>query len=785
MERRQFFRLSAAASAVAAARALFPDITFNQNTPPSDPSDQGLLSDTDPDSVPQDATWQKTPCRFCGVGCGLLVAVADGKAVAVKGDPASPVNRGLCCVKGYHTVLALYGSDRLKQAYVRKNGTLTPVPISEALDLVASKMKGTIEEHGKDSVAIYGSGQWTIPDGYVASKFMKGGVGSNNLEGNARLCMSSAVTGFMTSFGLDEPMGCYEDIDHADVFVLWGNNMAEMHPVLFSRLLEQQATRGSRIIDLATRTTRTSVAADRSILFRPQTDLAIANAICYEIIHNGWVDTGFVARHATFRKGKTDIGYGLEDGFTFEDEPKEIGFDDFAEFLEDYAPEKVEELTGVPARDIRYLAALYGDPNLKVMSLWCMGFNQHTRGTWINNLVYNIHLLVGKIATPGNSPFSLTGQPSACGTVREVGTLTHRLPHGVVTEEHDRQMAAEIWNVPVERIPPKPTYHTIEMFRALDRGDIRFMWIQVTNPMVTLPKLKRYREGMLKEDRFVVVSDVYPTPTTDVADVILPSAMWIEREGMFGNSERRTQHFSQLVQPPGEAMSDGWQMIEVARRMGLGELFPWTKENYIEKIWEEYRKFQAGPKHNMAPYELLKERPGVIWPYVDGKETKWRYNAEYDPAVKNGRFEFYGKPEGRAWIWARPYEPPPEVPDDEYPFWLDTGRVLEHWHTGSMTRRVPVLHRAVPESYVELHPEDAARLGITSGDMVRLVTRRGEIVMKSVINERGIPIPGKVFVPFFDESHLINELTLDAFCPISKQPDYKKCAVRVERVGAV
>ena len=505
MERRQFFRLSAAASAVAAARALFPDITFNQNTPPSDPSDQGLLSDTDPDSVPQDATWQKTPCRFCGVGCGLLVAVADGKAVAVKGDPASPVNRGLCCVKGYHTVLALYGSDRLKQAYVRKNGTLTPVPISEALDLVASKMKGTIEEHGKDSVAIYGSGQWTIPDGYVASKFMKGGVGSNNLEGNARLCMSSAVTGFMTSFGLDEPMGCYEDIDHADVFVLWGNNMAEMHPVLFSRLLEQQATRGSRIIDLATRTTRTSVAADRSILFRPQTDLAIANAICYEIIHNGWVDTGFVARHATFRKGKTDIGYGLEDGFTFEDEPKEIGFDDFAEFLEDYAPEKVEELTGVPARDIRYLAALYGDPNLKVMSLWCMGFNQHTRGTWINNLVYNIHLLVGKIATPGNSPFSLTGQPSACGTVREVGTLTHRLPHGVVTEEHDRQMAAEIWNVPVERIPPKPTYHTIEMFRALDRGDIRFMWIQVTNPMVTLPKLKRYREGMLKEDRFVVV----------------------------------------------------------------------------------------------------------------------------------------------------------------------------------------------------------------------------------------------------------------------------------------
>jgi nitrate reductase NapA len=261
--------------------------------------------------------------------------------------------------------------------------------------------------------------------------------------------------------------------------------------------------------------------------------------------------------------------------------------------------------------------------------------------------------------------------------------------------------------------------------------------------------------------------------------------MWIEREGMYGNSERRTQHFNQLLPPPGEAMSDTWQIIEVARRMGFCELFPWTKENHIEKIWEEYIRFQEGPKHNMAPYELLKERPGVIWPYVDGKETKWRYNAKYDPAVKTGPFEFYGKPDGRAWIWARPYEPPAEVPDDEYPFWLDTGRVLEHWHTGSMTRRVPVLHRAVPESYAEFHPDDASRLGIASGDRVRLVSRRGEIVIKAVVNERGIPIPGKVFVPFFDESLLINELTLDAFCPISKQPDYKKCAIRVERVGAV
>ena len=249
--------------------------------------------------------------------------MAKGRAVAVKGDPASPVNKGLCCVKGYHSVMALYGKDRLTQALVRKDGKLVPVPMKDALDLVAAKMAETIKAHGKDAVAMYGSGQWTIPDGYVASKFMKGGIGTNNLEANARLCMSSAVTGFMTSFGLDEPMGCYDDIDHADVFVLWGNNMAEMHPVLFSRLLDRRLKHPDvKIIDLATRWTRTSMAADQTMLFAPQTDLALANAICHEIVRNGWVNQAFVEKHVSFHEGKTNIGYGLEDNFAFKDEAK-------------------------------------------------------------------------------------------------------------------------------------------------------------------------------------------------------------------------------------------------------------------------------------------------------------------------------------------------------------------------------------------------------------------------------------------------------------------------------
>ena len=391
-DRRRFIKKMAVLSAMTAAATIFPGILFAEE------QERGLPKRGNLD-------WKKAPCRFCGVGCGVLIGVENGKAVAVKGDPKSPVNKGLCCVKGYHSVLSMYGKDRLTQPLIKKNGKYIKTSMKEALDLIAEKMETTIKDHGKDAVSIYGSGQWTIPDGYVASKLFKGCIGTNNVEANARLCMASAVTGFLTSFGADEPMGCYEDIDHADVFVLWGNNMAEMHPVLFSRLLDQRLKRGAKIIDFATRTTRTSMAADKAILFNPQADLAVANAICYEIIKKGWVNKSFVENHCNFSKGTTDMGYGLEDNYKFKDKPTKISFEEYKQFLKDYTPEKVAQISGVSVKDIKYMAAYYGDPNKKIMSLWCMGMNQHTRGTWMNNLVYNIHLLTGKIATPGNSPF--------------------------------------------------------------------------------------------------------------------------------------------------------------------------------------------------------------------------------------------------------------------------------------------------------------------------------------------------------------------------------------------
>lgn len=619
--------------------------------------------------------WAKAPCRFCGVGCGVKVLVKEGKISSVVGDELHAGNQGLLCIKGYSLPAILYGEDRLTHPQIRKNGTLVKASWKEAFDLIASKYREALKQGGPNAVAIYGSGQWTITDGYAAVKWFKAGMGSNMVEANARLCMSSAVTGFMTTFGSDEPMGCYEDLDACDAAVLWGNNMAEMHPVLFSRLLEHQRKHPHvKIVELSTRETPTTPFVTDFIPFTPQGDLAIANGIIRLLIKGGQVNQAFVDGHVVFKKGKERIGYGTEDLFAFQDQATPSSLKELEAFVEAYTPERVKELSGVTPEQLAVLADIYGQPKTRVVSLWCMGVNQHTRGTWMNNLIYNLHLLTGKIGVPGSTPLSLTGQPSACGTVREVGTVTNRLPADrVVTNPEHREIAAKIWKVPVERINPTPGYHAVEMFRALDRGEIKVMWIQVTNPMVTMPNLNRYRNAAEKADRFIVVSDVYPTPTVDIADVVLPSAMWVEREGMFGNTERRTQHWRQLVDPPGECLPDDWQIIEVARRMGYGDLFPYPRATYVRDLYEEYRQFTLGVGKDVAAYTDLVQARGLRWPVVNGKETPRRYVEGEDPYVKAGEgIAFYKNKadHGKAVVWLRPHEPPAESPDGEYPLWL-------------------------------------------------------------------------------------------------------------------
>jgi len=750
-----------------------------------------------------DLDWHKAPCRYCGTGCGVEVGVRDGRVMAVRGDEASPVNKGLLCVKGYHLPAFLYGEDRLTHPMLRDGDSWRQISWEEALDLVAEKFQEALDQHGPRAVGMYGSGQWTVFDGYAAIKWFRGGMGSNNVDPNARLCMASAVTGFMTQFQSDEPMGCYEDFEAGDDFVLWGNNMAEMHPVLFSRILENKRNNpGVRIIDIATRRTPTSDYADMYVEFIPNGDLALANGILHLLVNEGKVDNAFVRENVVFKRGIEDldqIGYGCwgadgtglspDDGpaprYGFGDQARGSSFEELEEFLADYTPVRASELCGVPEAQIRSLAEIYGDQSRGTVSTWCMGVNQHVRGTWMNNLITDLHLITGKISRPGANPFSLTGQPSACGTVREVGTLAHRLPADMVVANPDHRAIAErIWDVPEGTINPQPGYHTVDMFRAFDRGDLKVMWVQTTNPAVTIPNLNRYKrkEG---DGRFLIVSDIYPTPTTEVADLVLPAAAWVEREGVFGNTERRTQQWFQAVEPPGEATEDAWQIIEVAKRMGYEHLFPWPDDDWHEPMFEEYREFTIGTGHDLASYQQYTETRGLMWPVVDGKETRYRYAAGFDPFVeKRQGVEFYkatnnGK---KAAFWLRPYHPPAESPDDDYPFWLCTGRVLEHWHSGSMTRRVPQLHRAMPEAYVELNRADAQDLGVKAGDTVRVASRRGALELPVKVDDRGRPPRGSVFIPFFDERRLVNELTLDAMDNISKEPDYKKCAVRVERL---
>ncbi|MCB9743908.1 MAG: molybdopterin-dependent oxidoreductase [Alphaproteobacteria bacterium] len=796
-DRRSFLKLSALAAATAAAAR-----------------SAGLSADTTPDPrerMGRGVSWDKAPCRFCGTGCHVQVGVEGGRVVAIAGDQAAEVNKGLLCVKGYHVGLALYGEDRLTTPLLRQGGELKPISWERAISIIADRV-----ELDPAGFAFYGSGQWTIPEGYAAQKFMKGGLSNNHIDPNARLCMASAVTGFLATYGVDEPAGCYDDLDACDVLICWGNNPAEMHPVLFSRVIDRRS-RGEEVllIDIGTRRTRTSEHAQEYLEFRPQTDMAVALGIAHLLIRDGTWDKEFVERHCAFRKDS-------DPGSLF---GEEMSFEDYKAAVAEYTPEHVAELSGVPAEKIRMLGRLFGDPSIKITSLWCMGANQHTRGTAINCLIHAVHLLSGHFGTPGDAPTSLTGQPSACGTAREVGTLAHALPGGrLVAKDEHRAQAEEIWNLEPGRVNKTPGHHTVKMWSQWSTpkskgGDIHTIWVQVTNPGQTLPNRDLlFTPGVQDPDKFLIVSDVYPTATTVDADLVLPSAMWVEKNGVYGNSERRTQQWFKMVEPPGQARDDCWQIIAVARALfergfaGMKdkdgqflfrtldeegrEVPTWRWERYYDlnvdrALFEEYRRFTRLKHKDLAPYEEYVKARGLRWPVVeqdDGtwRETCFRFSAFDDPYVTEGQeFEFYHSTtkDGRAQIWFRPYEPPPESPDAEYPLWLCTGRVLEHWHSGTMTRRVPQLRRAMPQSYVEMHRDDAQALGIQSGEVVRLETRRGALELPCWIDGRGRPPRGSVFVPFFDERLLINDLTLHDFDPFSKQPDYKKCAARVRRLG--
>jgi len=824
--------------------------------------------------------WDKSVCRFCGVGCGIMIATTAGKIVSVKGDPECPVNRGLNCVKGYFNAKIMYGEDRLTKPLLRmkdgkyhKQGKFTPVTWEKAFDVMSTKFKEYYDEYGPASVSIFGSGQYTIDEGYAAAKFMKAGVRSNNIDPNARHCMASAVAGFIQTFGIDEPPGCYDDIELTDAVVLWGANMAECHPILWSRVTDRKLThKPMKIVNLSTFSNRCSDLADLEMIFEPQTDLAIMNFIARYMIEKGKVNQKFVDKHCIFAAGPEDIGFGLPD-----DDPREqgqtmrakagahwaISFDEFKKKLEPYTVEYVSKLSHVPAEKLVELAELYADPKKKIISFWTMGFNQHTRGTWVNEQIYMVHLLGGKISTPGSGAFSLTGQPSACGTAREVGTFAHRLPSDmVVANKQHRDKSEKLWKLPANTLNPKVGTHAVKMVRGLRSGEVKFFWAMVTNPFQDFANANEWIRAAREKDNFIVVSDCYPTVSAKVADLVLPAAMIYEKWGAYGNAERRTQHWRQQVKAPGDAKGDLWQILEFSKRFKLKEVwkeqplpglaaegftdgklpdvlaeakamgydpeqslfevlfateemkkYQWPDKIadghpndiaedfgwFVQKaLWQEYRRFGIGNGHDLAEFDTYHQVRGLRWPVVNGKETQWRFREGYDPYVKPGEdFNFYGKAlkaipsggptgeqvalPGKAKIFFRPYAEAAESPDEDYDLWLCTGRVLEHWHSGSMTKRVAELNRAVPYAKCYMHPADAKARGLKRHDEVVITSRRGSVKTRIETQGRDRTPEGLIFVPWFDENVLINKLTLDATCPISKETDYKKCAVSVRK----
>ena len=746
-------------------------------------------------------SWHRGSCRLCGVGCRLELGVKNGVPVGLRGVADARTNFGYLCMKGMHFWKCMRHKDRLvKPLYREKKAEgFKEISWDKALDIAAEKFADAVTQYGNDSVAYYGSGQSLTEETYLFQKIMRGGLQTNNVEGNPRLCMASAVGGYMTSFGADEPIGGYADIEKASCFFIIGSNTAEAHPVLFRRLMRRKLDNPEvKVINADPRFSQTSRIADKHLQFKPGTDLSLLNAMANVIVEEKLYDEKFFSTYASFRQGK---------------EQKVVTFEAFKQFVAPYTPEKAAKKCGgnITADDIRQVARWFATSK-GTMSLWTMGINQRKQGVWANNLIHNLHILTGQLLKEGADSLSLTGQPNACGGVREGGGLCHILPgHRPVGNEKLRNQVEEAWGIPKGRIPPKPGLHTMEMFTAINEKKIKAIWINCTTPVQSLPNCDLYTQGMASDDCFMVCTDIFPTRTTELANLILPAAFHFEKTGVYGCTERRSQITVKAVDAPGDAKPEVWIVREWAKKLAKKmndpiiaqcvQPFDGLEEDYDlpKAIWDEYTQKLTKHRDNDlrgATYNVLQQMAdGVQWPAptegfaLTGGTVK-KFVKGLDPMAdtesKDDKpYQFYGPAHAdrKLWIWLRPQADPAEIPDAEYPFYLSTGRIIDHWHTMSMTGRVPELLRANPYAYVELNPTDAARLGIKPGDMVEIKSRRGVNVMPAKVYEG--PIEGMVFAYWHDQeqSRMINKVTKDAYDPGSKEPEFKICAVQVRRLS--
>ncbi|MYW41856.1 bifunctional nitrate reductase/sulfite reductase flavoprotein subunit alpha, partial [Streptomyces sp. SID161] len=719
----------------------------------------------------------RTVCSYCGVGCGIVLDVtrdpADGRrrAAKVSGDKAHPANSGRLCTKGATSADMMAAPGRMSRALVRaeRGAAAVGTDVDEAVASVAARLRAILDEHGPDALAFYVSGQMSLEAQYLANKLAKGFVRTHQIESNSRLCMASAGSGYKLSLGADGPPGSYEDFDHADVFLVIGSNMADCHPILFLRMMDRVKSAGARLIVVDPRRTATADKADLFLQINPGTDLALLNGLLHLLVAGGHTDEEFIAEFTE-------------------------GWEEMPAFLADHPPERVAEITGIPESDIRRAAQLIGEAG-EWMSCWTMGLNQSTHGTWNTNALINLHLATGALCRRGSGPFSLTGQPNAMGG-REMGYMGPGLPgQRSVLDAAERAFVERLWRIPEGSLRAEAGRGTVEMFERMGAGDIKACWIICTNPVASVANRRTVVAG-LEAAELVVVQDVFAeTETTAYADVVLPATLWAESDGVMVNSERNLTLVPGVVDPPGQALPD-WRLIaEVACAMGFTEGFTYAS---AEEVFEELKQAwnpATGWDLRGVTYDRLRTTP-VQWPApaVDGPDRNpVRYLNDGVSQTLLERADgtrprlAFPTASGRARFFARPHLPAAELPDDEYPFVLNTGRLQHQWHTLTKTGKVAKLARLDPGPFVEIHPEDAAALGVGDGDHLEVASRRGRAVLPAVVTDR--VLPGNCFAPFhrndlFGEYLSVNAVTNDAVDPVSLQPEFKVCAVALTRTAS-
>jgi assimilatory nitrate reductase catalytic subunit len=673
--------------------------------------------------------WVRTTCGYCSVGCGMLVGIRDGKAVAARGDERHPVNRGKLCPKGLSEHHTLSAEGRAQHPLLRKSGKLVRVSWDEALDTMVARTRGL-----GSALGVISTGQLVTEEFYTLGKLVQLGFGTNNYDGNTTLCMASAVSGYKRSFGSDGPPGSYDDLAHADVIFLIGANIAENHPILCQRLEENP---NATLIVADPRVTKTAMMSDIYLPLKPRSDIALLNGIAHILIRDGLIRRDYIADHTT-------------------------GFEELHDHVAAFPPSRVAEITGLEVHQIEQVAMLYGRAKAAFIG-WTMGVNHSTQGTETVNAINNLALLTGNIGRAGASPFSITGQCNAMGT-REAGFASSMPGYRKFESQSDREELAALWNISADRIPIARGLAYPDIIEAALAKRVRALWIIATNPVVSFPNHDVLKQALETVEFLVVQDGFHPTPTSEYADLVLPAAIWGEKEGTYTNSERRVSKVNRAVAPPAEARPDFDIFLDLAARLSVrDELFPgWTTPR---DAFEEWKRVSAGRlcDYSAMTWEAIEAQGGIQWGgarlYADGQ---------------------FPAPGGRARLFCVDWEAFPEQPSKQYPFVLNTGRTVEHWHTRTKTGAVPILNGMSPRAWLEMNPRDAQRLGLRAHDCVSVVSSRSR-VDEVELRVTEIIAPGQVFMPFHFVETNSNRVTQSAFDPISREPNFKQCAVRVER----